>query len=65
MMDKIFTYFSSLPPKCPNITQVTNYVQFPSVAVFFFLISVTSLFLALIIGIKYNSVKIFNKKVKL
>jgi hypothetical protein len=52
-------------PKCPeHMGAINSYLSFPSVAIIFSLFAIISFVFSLVIGVKYNSVRVFNKKVR-
>jgi len=59
--------YSSPPPVCPdrwgNKFENTD-VAYPSAALVFAIVAITGLTLALLVSLKYNSVKVFNRKIR-
>jgi hypothetical protein len=53
--------FNHLLPACPDIERLRYYIEYPSAALVFLLTSLSSLVFAILVGFKYNSVKIFNR----
>jgi undecaprenyl pyrophosphate phosphatase UppP len=51
-------------PACPDSLQIRHYIAYPSAVIVFILIALLSLLFAVLVGFKYNSVKIFNRKIR-
>jgi len=51
-------------PKCPILWNWTATVSYPSVTITYGILAITSLVFSIIIGFKYNSVKVFNRKIR-
>lgn len=63
------TMFVTEPPQCPLILVqkyhwIATYFSYPSVSFIYGITLIISLIFSVIISLKYNSVKVFNKKVK-
>eukprot|EP01132_Coremiostelium_polycephalum_P006252 gene6252-7785_t len=51
-------------PVCPQNTVINKYFSFPSISLIFASLSLSCFIFAVIIAFKYNSVKVFNKKIR-
>jgi hypothetical protein len=51
-------------PRCPTAWGWTNYISYPSVAFMFVIMTIVSFIFAAVIGFKYNSVRVFNRKIR-
>jgi hypothetical protein len=52
-------------PKCPrDAPKPLNHIEYPTTTLIFIVYAVTTLVFATIIAFKYNSVKVFNKKIR-
>jgi len=51
-------------PRCPTDWRWTSYISYPSATFLFGILAIAAFIFATIIGFKYNSVRVFNRKIR-
>lgn len=51
-------------PRCPMSWGWSNYISYPSITINFCIMTIVSLIFAAVIGVKYNSVRVFNRRIR-
>jgi len=59
-----FSFLQINVPECPANSPLNPYLSYPSISLIFGCLSLSCFIFAIIIGFKYNSVDVFNKKIR-